>query len=126
MGAARSLANGTRAWSARRSVAVRSRRAWGQPLARWWKLCLPSGLWIVCAPYRPSCAWKKLGGQRLEAACTRALHFADPRYRRIKQILNAAMDREPLPEMPTPVATHTFAFARSPAEFFPATEEVQA
>ena len=67
-----------------------------------------------------------VGGQRLEAACARALHFADPRYRRIKQILNAAMDREPLPEMPTPVATHTFAFARSPAEFFPAAEEVQA
>ena len=59
-----------------------------------------------------------VGAQRLEAACARALHFGDARYRRIKDILNAALDREPLPEVTasTPPRPHTF--ARSGAEFF--------
>jgi transposase len=39
-----------------------------------------------------------VGPQRVEAACARALHYGDIRYRRIKDILNAALDREPLPE----------------------------
>ena len=30
-----------------------------------------------------------VGPQRLEAACARAIHFGDIRYRRIKEILNA-------------------------------------
>lgn len=64
-----------------------------------------------------------VGGHRLEAACARALHFGDPRYRRIKEILNAALDREPLPESaanaPQPSnAARQFAFARSASEFF--------
>jgi hypothetical protein len=56
---------------------------------------------------------------RLEAACARALYFEDLRYRRIKDILNAALDREPLPS-PTPVQLalpHTF--ARPTTDFFP-------
>jgi len=60
-----------------------------------------------------------VGSQRVEAACARALHFGDPRYRRIKDILNAALDREPLPGTEPSVPPQSFAFARSGAEFFP-------
>jgi transposase len=59
-----------------------------------------------------------VGPQRLEAACARALYFGDVRYRRIKEILNAALDREPLPDTPPPPPARAFAFARSGAEFF--------
>jgi transposase len=59
-----------------------------------------------------------VGPQRLEAACARALYFGDTRYRRIKEILNAALDREPLPEkLPLPLE-QPHRFARSGAEFF--------
>lgn len=64
-----------------------------------------------------------VGDQRLEAACARALHFGDPSYRRIKTILNAALDREPLPETATalpPARPHVF--ARTGAEFFASPE----
>jgi transposase len=63
-----------------------------------------------------------VGRQRLEAACGRALYFGDVRYRRIKQILNAALDQEPLPEVPSRLAQRSFAFARSGAEFFASVE----
>jgi hypothetical protein len=59
-----------------------------------------------------------VGRPRLEAACARALYFGDVRYRRIKQILNAALDQEPLPEAMPSFARRTFAFARPAAEFF--------
>jgi hypothetical protein len=64
-----------------------------------------------------------VGAQRLEAACARALYFGDPRYRRIKEILNAALDLEPLPEMAAPAPPRQHIFARSGAEFFPDTLE---
>ena len=56
----------------------------------------------------------KFGGQRLEAACQRALHFNDPAYKTIKRILTQGLDNEPLlrPEI-SPDAT---AFVRSPEE----------
>lgn len=58
-----------------------------------------------------------VGAQRLEDACARALFFGDVRYRRIKEILNAALDREPLPNTPIlPPTPHTF--ARPAADFF--------
>ena len=60
-----------------------------------------------------------VGSQRLEAACARALYFGDPRYRRIKDILNVALDREPLPDTEPSEPRQSFAFARSGAEFFP-------
>jgi len=66
---------------------------------------------------------ESVGRQRLEAACARAAYYGDVRYRRIKDILNAALDREPLPDahpLPSPSA---FAFARSGAEFFATTPE---
>lgn len=59
-----------------------------------------------------------VGNQRLEAACARALYFGDVSYRRIKAILNAALDREALPEPTTQLPQRTFVFARSAAEFF--------
>lgn len=65
-----------------------------------------------------------VGPQRLEAACARALHFGAVTYRNIKGILNAALDREPLPQTTPPAPPRPFAFARSPHEFFAAPEEV--
>jgi hypothetical protein len=55
---------------------------------------------------------------RLEDACTRAAYFGDLRYRQIKLVLNAALDREALPvtEPARPAISH--AFARSGEEFF--------
>jgi len=67
-----------------------------------------------------------VGRQRLEAACARALFYGDVRYRRIRDILNAALDREPLPEAPAATPPGTFAFARSATEFFASVPEVVA
>jgi transposase len=70
---------------------------------------------------------ESVGALRLEAACRRALYFGDATYRRIKEILNAALDREPLPESTEASAApahQKFAFARPAAEFFqPALEQ---
>lgn len=60
-----------------------------------------------------------VGPQRLEAACRRALFFGDGRYRRIKGILNAALDQAPLPESaPAAKPTPVFVFQRPATEFF--------
>jgi hypothetical protein len=61
---------------------------------------------------------ESVGAQRLEAACRRAAHFGDGHYRRVKQILNGALDREPLPETTADTSPRTYAFARSGQEFF--------
>lgn len=61
---------------------------------------------------------ESVGNGRLEAACTRALHFGDARYRRIKDILNAALDQQPLPDAPPRPVQAAFVFARAPEEFF--------
>ena len=71
---------------------------------------------------------KSVGPVRLEAACARALFFGDVRYRRIKDILNAALDRDPLPdEPPTSPADppRPFTFARPSGDFFPTEPEGQ-
>lgn len=60
-----------------------------------------------------------VGAQRLEAACARAIHYGDVRYRRIKEILNAALDREPLPDTTSPLSTSPHTFARPTTDFFP-------
>jgi transposase len=65
-----------------------------------------------------------VGPHRLEAACARALHFGDISYRRIKSILNAALDREPLPDVAQLPLAASFAFARPASEFLVAPEEV--
>lgn len=66
-----------------------------------------------------------VGSQRLEAACARALYYGDTRYRRIKDILNSALDRDPLPDAPPVHAPVTHVFARSSADFFPDPAGVQ-
>lgn len=68
-----------------------------------------------------------VGRHRLEAACVRALHYGDIRFRRIQQILNAALDREPLPEDSAAVSSsQSFTFARVSQDFFPSEPEVPA
>ncbi len=67
-----------------------------------------------------------VGRPRLEAACARAAYYGDLRYRRIKDILNAALDREPLPEAQPVVPPITFRFARAGTEFFASGTEVVA
>ena len=64
---------------------------------------------------------ESVGPTRLEAACERALFYGDVRYRRIKQILNAALDREPLPQPDDPplAPSQPFIFARPSHDFFP-------
>jgi transposase len=54
---------------------------------------------------------EKLGNQRLEAACARALRFDDPAYMTIKQILQQGLEAEELPA--TDPAPPAFTFARS-------------
>jgi hypothetical protein len=69
---------------------------------------------------------ESVGQSRLEAACRRALYYGDPHYRRIKDILNAALDRDPLPDhvVVTP-NSQGFAFSRKPREFFEHKQEGQ-
>lgn len=70
---------------------------------------------------------ESVGPQRLEAACARALYYGDVRYKRIKGILNAALDREPLPETtPSYLLTQAHTFARPGTEFFSPPAEVEA
>jgi transposase len=63
---------------------------------------------------------ESVGARRLEAACARAQYFGGVSYRRIKEILNAALDREPLPDDIAPPPPRAFTFARSAREFFAA------
>lgn len=66
-----------------------------------------------------------VGARRLEAACRRALFFGDARYRRIKQILNAALDQAPLPESAPPAKpVQAYKFQRLASEFFGAKETI--
>lgn len=60
-----------------------------------------------------------VGNQRLEAACQRALFYGDGHYKRIKAILNAALDKAPLPEA-TPASSPVIAltFERPASDFF--------
>jgi len=61
---------------------------------------------------------QKFGPERVEAACRRALYFNDPSYRRVKSILNAGSESEPLPGQPADAEpTKQYAYARSPEEF---------
>ena len=60
-----------------------------------------------------------VGAQRLEAACARAVYYGDLRYRRIKEILNAALDCEPLPGVSTTQLAGLHRFARPTTDFFP-------
>ncbi len=62
---------------------------------------------------------EQVGKTRVEAACARAQHYGDPSYRRIKDILNAALDQQPLPAATPAAVTDTpYAFERAASEFF--------
>ena len=50
----------------------------------------------------------KVGDQRLEAACRRALCFGDPAYKTVKRILTQGLENDPLPEVVTPPEATTF------------------
>lgn len=54
---------------------------------------------------------------RVESACGRALHFGDPSYRRVKSILEAGTDLEPV-QKPVQMTMLAYSFARSAGEFF--------
>jgi transposase len=64
------------------------------------------------------------GAKRLEAACARALCYGPVSYRRIKEILSAGLDFEPLPEREVVSVPERFAFAREVAELFSLPEEM--
>jgi hypothetical protein len=61
-----------------------------------------------------------VSNRRLEAACRRALFYGGAvTYRRIKEILNGALDQVPLPDSkPEAPSQMRFLFARDAAEFF--------
>ena len=61
---------------------------------------------------------ESVGPKRLEGACARALYFGVLNYREIKKILNAALDREPLPRTQIVQPTLSHIFARAQEEFF--------
>jgi transposase len=61
---------------------------------------------------------ESVGPKRLEAACARVLYFGDVRYRQIKLVLNAALDRDPLPETQPEQPALSHVFARNGEEFF--------
>ena len=61
---------------------------------------------------------ESVGPQRLEGACARALYFGVLNYREVKKILNAALDREPLPQTQIVQPTLGHIFARAEEEFF--------
>jgi transposase len=60
-----------------------------------------------------------VGAQRLENACHRALHYQDASYLRIKRILDAYLDQEPLDPIELKVTSlASYRFARETSEFF--------
>jgi hypothetical protein len=59
----------------------------------------------------------KWPSNRVEAACARALHFGDPSCRRVKAILTAGADLEPI-ENVVQLKLVNYAFARGASEFF--------
>lgn len=61
----------------------------------------------------------KVGAERLEKACRRAQHYGDPSYRRVKSILNAGLDNQPIErDDPKVIALASYRFARSASSFF--------
>jgi len=63
---------------------------------------------------------EKVGRERLEAACRRALHYGDPRYIRVKTILDAGLEHEPVEEGCKIIPSdQSYRYARSAGSFFP-------
>lgn len=63
---------------------------------------------------------EKVGKERLEAACKRAVHYGDPRYIRVKTILSAGLENYPLDEeTTTSQQERSYRYARSSSSYFP-------
>ncbi len=63
---------------------------------------------------------EKVGKERLEAACKRAVHYGDPRYIRVKTILAVGMENEPVDEeRATSKQEESYRYARSSSSYFP-------
>lgn len=63
-------------------------------------------------------AWRdRVGDERLEAACRRALHFGDPSYKTVRGILKRGLESEPDPE-PEVEAPPAKAFVRNAVDLF--------
>ena len=63
---------------------------------------------------------EKVGEERLEAACKRAVHYGDPRYIRVKTILSAGLENEPVDEEKTAIQQEeSYRYARSSSSYFP-------
>jgi len=62
---------------------------------------------------------EKVGKERLEAACKRAVYYGDPRYIRVKTILAVGMENEPLDEETT-TSQHqeNYRYARPSSSYF--------
>ncbi len=66
---------------------------------------------------------RRYSPERLEAACTRALHYGDASYRRLKRILEAGLDQVPLEPGPLQPELRLYEYARPVGDFF--AEEVR-
>lgn len=63
-------------------------------------------------------AWRdRVGDERLEAACRRALRFGDPSYKTVKGILKQGLEAAPEPE-PVTAAPAAKAFVRNAVDLF--------
>lgn len=61
---------------------------------------------------------EKHGNARLERACSRAIHYGDPSYLRVKKILEAGLDREEVDSYVTQMSLPVYEHSRSVEEFF--------
>jgi transposase len=61
---------------------------------------------------------ERVGNERLNAACRRALHYGDPRYVRVKGILDAGLEELPLEDNRIIPDRGEYTYARSSASFF--------
>lgn len=62
---------------------------------------------------------ERVGSERLERACERALYYGDPSYRRIKTILQAGMDAVPVDASDSKVISLvSYRFVRPASAFF--------
>jgi len=63
---------------------------------------------------------EKVGKERLEAACQRAVHYGDPRYIRVKTILSAGLENDAVDEEETITEQReSYRYARSSSSYFP-------
>jgi len=63
---------------------------------------------------------ERVGKERLEAACKRAVHYGDPRYIRVKTILAVGMENEPLEEERTTIRHEAhYRYVRPTTSYFP-------